>query len=224
MRSSVAVVLFCTLLVIGYKFAIQSWDGIVYVYLGQERAPAAVRSMSDYSAVKRRAIGASVHEQIMSEAESEKRNGQVGIHLGNPLIRTHSGNEFGCRFPGREGVYDRIELTFVGTGISVSGDNAEMIVEAPCESGGDATVLNPIWIPLKEILARPAEDISIPAAIENGTNIQLRHLAGEWPPQWVLSKVKLYRNDDGEYFLEVSSEKMRFARSSMLSIDSEVGN
>lgn len=216
MRSLAAVILFFSFIFGGYKFATLSWGGTVYVYLGEERSPAAVRNTSDYSEVSYRNLGAAPEVQLIAEAEVEMREGSAGIYLGNPLFRTTRGNEFGCRVKEREGLYDRVELHFIGSGISTSGDTAEMIVEAPCESVDLAWALQPVWIPIQQIVSGPAKDMDLAVDGEHPVNVRLRHMPDEWPPQWVLTKVKLYRADDGEYFFEADSEKMRFARHSLL--------
>ncbi len=219
MRTTWTVILFCTFVFAGYKFAISSWGGVVYVYLGEERAPAAIRNSSDYSEVSHRNLGAPVEAQLVSEAEVAVREGAVGIYLGNPLLRTTEGLEFACQVKGREGVYDRIEMSFMGTGISTSGDTAELIVEAPCEAGEQAWALAPIWIPIKQIVSVAAKDADYQTDSEHPVTIHLRHVADEWPPQWVLSRVKLFRADDDENFLELDAQKMRVARSALLSFD-----
>ncbi len=220
MRPILTVLVFFSSVFCGYKLAIQSWGGTIYVYLGEERSPAAVRQSSSYLAVNGQAVGASVHAQLIADAELVKRDGSVGVYLGNPLLKTHSGNEFACRVKDREGLYDRVEMTFMGVGVSTSGDTPEMIVEAPCESQEDATRIAPIWIPVKQILSSQAQDADFKTDEDHPVNIRVRNITDSWPPQWVLSRVKMYRADDGEYFLEVGGAEMRNARPALLSFDS----
>ncbi len=219
MRTTGAVILFCTFVLSGYKFAISTWGGVVYVYLGEERAPAAVRNSADYSEMSYRNLGASVEEQLVSEAEVEMREGAAGIYLGNPLLRAAEGLEFACQVKDRAGIYDRVELSFMGTGISTSGETAELIVEAPCESRDIAWALEPIWIPIRQIVSQPAKDADYQTEGEHPVKFHLRHMPDEWPPQWVLARVKLFRSDDEEVFLEIDAQKMRSARASLLTFD-----
>lgn len=219
MRPILTVIVFISSVICGYKLAIQSWGGTVYVYLGEERSPAAVHGSAGLSPVNRRAVGASVFAQLIGDAELVKKDGSIGIFLGNPLLKTQSGNEFACRVKGREGLYDRVEMSFMGVGISTSGDTPEMIVEAPCESLDESTRIAPIWVPVKQIFATPAADADFKTEGDHPVNIRVRNIPDDWPPQWVLSRVKLYRADDGEYFLEAGGADMKNARPSLLSFE-----
>lgn len=219
MRTAWPVILFFTFAFTGYKFAISSWGGVVYVYLGEDRSPAAVRNSRDFSEMSYRNLGAPVEAQLISEAEVEVRDGTVGIYLGNPLLKSSGHFEFACRVQDREGIYDRIVLTFMGVGISTSGDTAELVVEAPCESRDIAWALEPIWIPIEQVTRGPAENAEFETEGDQPVSIELKHMPGEWPPQWVLSQVKFYRASEMEGALVIDAQQMRSARASLLSFD-----
>lgn len=219
MRTVWPVILFFIFVHSGYKFAISSWGGVVYVYLGEDRSPAAVRNARDYSEMSYRNLGAPVEAQLVSEAEVEVREGSVGVYLGNPLLKTSGHLEFACRVLDREGIYDRLELTFMGTGISTSGDTAEMVVEGPCEARDIAWALEPIWIPIQQITRAPAEDAELETEGDHPISVELKHMPGEWPPQWVLSRVKLYRSTEMENALVIEAHQMRSSRAALLSFD-----
>lgn len=219
MRTFMAAKLFFSTAVLSYTLVLHSWGGGIFVYLGEERAPAAVRTLADYSELKPEALSASVERQVLGQAEVEKNEGHIGVHLGNPLIRLDDGTAgFGCKVRGRGGLFERVELTFMGVGISASGETARMVVEAPCEALTEPNTLSTIWIPLGEIVSAAAKDADyFYGDGDAALRIQLFDIPGEWPPSWSLVGVRLLKKDS-EAVLAFNSEKIREARASRLSI------
>ena len=121
---------FILCLCLGFYLNDQAWDGKVFVYVGEDRSPSAVRSLSDYSSIERKALYRSAHTQLLASAEVFKRDGQIGIQLGHPLLnRMSGGKEFGCQVQDHSGVFDRIEIIFMGTGISEGGAAPRVVAE-----------------------------------------------------------------------------------------------
>lgn len=220
MRTLFASVLFLGCAGACYCGALRSWGGGVFVYLGEERAPAAVRKLDDYSQLKSDALSQTVERQLLATAEVQKRDGQVGIHLGNPLLKLEDGTAgFGCRVRGRNGLYDRVELTFVGVGISSGGESAKMVVEAACEAMSTPEAMDPVWIPVGEIMKAAAKDADyVYGDGDAALRIQLLDIPGEWPPSWTLVGLRLTKKDSLNS-LSLSGEKVRAARAAMLSFD-----
>lgn len=188
---------------------VNSWDGAVFVYLGEQRSPAAVRSMRDYSAIDRKALFSSVHRQMLEGAKLIKQQGQMALTLGHPLMKTAERNEFACPVEGRPGLFDRVELTFTGTGISESGHQPMMTIESKCGSGGNLSELETIYIPMQDILAAGAKDQELLTTGDHPVLVKLEHIPGEWPVGWVLSTVRFYREGSPEESMTIDSEKMR---------------
>ena len=137
MRKLIAPAFFIFALATGYWVSVESWNGAVYVYIGEQRSPASNRSMRDYSALDRKALSKSIHKQLLASAKVTERNGFMGVTLGHPLFKRAKGTgEFACPVQGRAGVFDRVELTFVGIGVSDSGEAPLMLVEAECHHCG----------------------------------------------------------------------------------------
>ncbi len=217
MRSFIQFSFFLGSVVIGYCLAIQSWGGGVYVYLGEERSPAAVRKMTDYSEVPRQSLHQAAHQQLLQGAEIEKKDGSVGVRLGNPLVRNENGaSDFACRVRGREGLYDRVEMTFTGTGISEGGELAQMVIDSPCESAQEVSALSTIWIPMKEITALKAEDGDFDY---DAVKIHLLHIPGQWPDNWVLSSVRMFKADDAQPEWKVDAQTLRSSGRELMSFD-----
>jgi hypothetical protein len=151
----------------------------------------------------------------MTLAAAETKDGLVGIHLGNPLVRNSNGEtDFACRAHGRTGLFDRMELVFTGTGISEGGENPEMTVVSACEGGTANSDLAPVWIPIVEIMKEPATD-----RVMNfeGAQIRLISMPGQWPVSWVLSRVRLFKQEDSTANWTVDAAQMRRTRPDLIS-------
>jgi hypothetical protein len=200
---------------VGYLLAVQSWGGVSFVYLGETRAPASVRKAGDYVAIPQSMLHQSAHAQLMTLAAAETKDGLVGIHLGNPLVRNANGEtDFACRTHGRTGLFDRVELVFTGTGISEGGENPEMTVVSACEGGTANSDLAPVWIPIVEIMKEPATDREMNF---EGAQIRLISMPGQWPVSWVLSRVRLFKQEDSTANWTVDAAQMRRTRPDLIS-------
>lgn len=215
MRTLPSVIVFSLFTLAGYLLAIQSWGGIVFVYLGEKRAPASVRKLGDYSTVPRSALHRAAHEQLAAPGDVLEQNGSVGIHLGNPLVRNQMGEtDFACKVRGREGLFDRVELTFTGTGISEGGENPKMTVESSCEGADPVSDLATIWIPIQDIKRGPAADGNLHF---DDLEVRLQSMPGQWPDTWVLSNVRLFRKEEPNRSMTVDTVQMRRSRPALIS-------
>lgn len=187
MRALLPAALFLGCSLFGYWVATQSWGGSLFVYLGEERSPSSVRRSEDYSVLDRRALTRSATEQLLSDLQLKPENGSLGVWLGHPLIH----RDFACTVNGRPGLYDRIELTFYGQGISQHGDMPMLVVESDCMSGTSLDRLAPLWVPMTDILNTPPQDQEINVPSQPPAFVRLLNIPGEWPEEWVLWSVRL---------------------------------
>lgn len=214
------VLLFMVGLMLGYGIVVRSWGGSLYVYLGEERSPAAVRLLSDYAALDRGALTNEVHQQLVGAAELIKQDGNLGIRLGHPLLQLRNGGyDFACAVQGRRGVYDRIELTFWGIGITESGHPPEMVVETACRTDEDLNRLATLWLPMSEILANPAKDQQLEFYDDQPLTIRMEQIPGEWPESWVLTRIRLFRESNPTRGLEIGASLIKEARSKIISFE-----
>lgn len=198
----------------------RAWNGQVFVYVGEQRAPAAVRSLVDYSSMERKALYRSAHNQLLEHAEVLKRDGFIGVRLGHPLVnRKGGGKEFGCQVQDHPGVFDRIEIKFIGTGISESGEPARMTVEAHCQSLNDLNLLDVIWIPVSDIFASEPKDTEIQSYGDNPVLVRMESIPNQWPENWVLWSIRLYSNDNPDNVLVLDTPLLKEARPTLLSFD-----
>jgi hypothetical protein len=198
-----------------------SWNGTVYVYTGEHRAPASVRSVKDYSALDRRALYRSVHAQLMASAQLLRNDGSIGIQLGHPLVprAEGGGREFACDVKGRDGAYDRMELTFYGTGITDNGNAPHLVVDTACEGSSRLDILDTIWIPMRDIVAAQPKDQEMQVSGARPEMIRLQNIPDQWPSTWVLWSVRFYRRDNPDESLTVDAAHLKESVSSLMSFD-----
>lgn len=218
MRGLLGTAFFLAFFAFGSWVSTRSWGGAVYVYIGEDRSPAAVRSLNDYTPISRAALTDSVEKQLIASARFVRQEGYVGVELGHPLLKPEAGRrEFACDVGGREGLYDHLELTFTGSGVAASGEAPQMVVFAGCNPTEDVGRLETVWLPMDEILASQPKDQDIQINGDQPIFIHLKDIPGEWPDSWSLSSVKLYREADPRDAMEVGIEKLHQARGSAFS-------
>ena len=197
MRRLLPALLFFAALGLAHWLTMQSWNGAVYVYVGERRAPAAVRSVRDYSAIDHRAIYRKAHEQLLAGAELIKRDGQLGVVLGHPLVsRPEDGSrEFACHVPGQPGAFERVEITFYGTGITDNGRSPYLVIDTNCSAAVQIDRLATIWIPMQDIVKSTPRDQELQIPGSTATWIRLKNIPDQWPENWTLWSVRFYRPD-----------------------------
>ena len=220
MKVFAAPTLFLIFLALGVWITERSWDGQLIVFVGEQRSPAAVRSLFDFSSIDRSALYRSAPTQMFSSAEVVKLKGYAGIKLGHPVISKGRGAKaFGCQVPGHNGMFDRIELTFIGTGISESGGQPRMVVGAPCRALKDLNRLETVWIPMGDIFASQPKDQELQIFGDSPVSLSLVDIPCQWPEDWGLWSARLYRNDNSEKPLVMDTRLLKEARPKMLSFD-----
>lgn len=211
---------FIVCLALGFWVNERSWNGQVYVYVGEERSPAAIRSLGEYSSIDRSALYRAAHTQLLAHAKIFNEAGRMGVQLGHPLMsRKGGGREFSCQVQDHSGVFDKIELVFVGTGVAGAGDPPRMIVVSKCKSEHNLNQLETLWIPTQEILDSPARDREFVIPSAEPVTVRLESIPDQWPDSWVLWSVKLYRDGQPEQAMLINTNQLRQARPKLLSLD-----
>lgn len=127
---------------------------------------------------------------------------------------------FACQVQGRTGLFDRVELTFWGVGVSVSGDAPRLIVDTECSAESeDIGLLQTIWIPMQSVIAAGARDQELEFLEQNPIYIRLEHMPDEWPKSWMLHDVRFYRITDPDDSLSLGMDQIRSARPELLFFD-----
>lgn len=190
----------CALFVAAFTGALavtsRSWNGTVYVYVGERRAPASVRRARDYAPIERAALSRKPDAQLMSGAQVLQSGEEVGVGLGHPLLPRGAGREFACAVGGHPGIYDRVEVTFYGIGVTDNGERPQLVVETDCRAAEKIDALETLWIPAKALFAAKPGDRDFEVEGERRLNVSLQHIPDVWPESWVLWNVRFYRSDD----------------------------
>jgi hypothetical protein len=118
----------------------------------------------------------------------------------------------------RTGVFDHIELTFIGTGVSEGGEPARMVISAPCHSVNDVNRLDTVWIPMKTLMDLAPKDQEMDFYGDNPVQVKLEAIPDQWPRNWVLWNVRLYREDSVES-LTLDAPVLKAVRPTLLSFD-----
>jgi hypothetical protein len=181
---------------VGWWLMASAWNGVLYVYVGEMRSPAAVKQLNDFLPIDGRVLRESLDKQMFENVSYIGRDNEVGIRLGHFLVRDASGKkQFACQVQSRPGLYDRVELSFMGVGVSDNGKIPKMTVESACAAEDELSYLNPIWLGLSEIYQSEPKTQELVIPELGGTSIRFEDLASAWPERWTLVGVKLYRAD-----------------------------
>lgn len=208
-HSRVAFLLFFVCAYFGFRMASNSWQGVRYVYLGDDRAPAALHNLRDFSKLDAKALSLAAHNQLVSHAEIIRQSDQVGVKLGHFITRTAEGRrEFACAVQNRSGAYDRISMSFMGLGVSDSGEVPTVTVETNCKSSTDLDWLETVWIPMNYIAALGNNDQEIQTYEAEPMTISIAGMTSDWPESWVLTKVRLFQEGRPDEAMVVDTTTM----------------
>lgn len=174
-----------------------TWNRTVLVYMGDMRSPAATPSLSDYFPIDGRVLHETKEKQIFEHAALVPHTDELEVDLGHLILEDPSGRvRFACQVQSRSALFDRIELSFEGVGVSEDGANPSMTVDSPCRAGRDPMHLTPVLLPMSRIYESvpQARHLELPGM--GDTAVRLDDLASVWPENWALVRVRLYRSDD----------------------------
>jgi len=194
-RNPTLLFVFACFLCIGQWLMTVSWNGLTYIYVGEDRSPAAVKNLNDYYPVSNKYLRKSAQDQLFEGVRFMNRENELGVGIGNILLPDTLGHRhFACAGQSRASVFDRVELSFVGVGVSDNGVIPKMIVDSACEAEEDFSSLSPIWIPMSEIYQAEPKTQELHFPEFGSTAIHFENLASTWPERWTLVKVRLYNS------------------------------
>src|SRR5262245_42165993 len=117
-------------LIAGWWLMSLTWSGNVYVYVGEERSPAAIKHLRDFYPMDGRVLRESLETQMFDNVNFMNRESEIGIRLAHFLLLDSKGRrQFACQSENRPGLYDRVEISFVGVGVSDDGKIPKMTVD-----------------------------------------------------------------------------------------------
>ncbi len=200
-------ILFMFAVTIGGAISTSTWNGAIFVsnskYLQNERNPAAIRKVFDYSQFDGEPLKVRSMKRLISDAEVISQQAQVGIELGHFVTKGEGGRgQLACDF------YNRVTLQFEGEGVFEFGEKPVMTVEAPCTISADINRIETIWIPHVRLMSEnrePALTIETTYPDQSGVHFKFDHMTSVWPREWTLVGVRLH--SDAAPGREVSMSK-----------------
>ncbi|MBC86339.1 MAG: hypothetical protein CL677_04090 [Bdellovibrionaceae bacterium] len=187
----------------GHRIAINSWDGLVYVYVQHDgnRYPAAVESKYDFSNLRGSALDAASQRRLLSHAKMVTQPGQIGIELGHFVQRGNKGlKEFACNS------FDSVEMEFRASNMMVSGSVPTMKIEGSCKFTKTLDRIDPIWIPISKIKTEKPGNSVLEYWENERVTVSFENMGGEWPESWELHSARLYKKGGGEQIRVTSKE------------------
>lgn len=203
------VATFAFFALIGFFISVTAWDGMIYVsdlkLKGMSgRVPAAIRKDLDFSRLNGAELMMASQKRLLTAARVVTEKDIVGIEFGQFIIRSDEGQrQLACDF------YDRVRVRFEAEGMASSGEKPMMEVNAPCATSDDLARTEPIRIPASEIVSGRAIDGEATFASVERTSFKFTHMMEQWPRQWAVTEVTLYRESEPGREVHVDQDDMR---------------
>ncbi len=188
--------------------------GVIYVDLGDGRGPAAVRRAYDVSALEGKALSRKVNEQLIGEAHIIRQDAKIGLELGQFVTDYKGKKVLACQ------IYDSIEMIFLSEGEASHGMVPQMSVEGACRNSGEKLLwMQPIWIPVADLLSRPTTTSVIDFFDDEPVSLRFGNIGDEWPRRWVLNRLILRDEDRPGEDLTIDRNAIRSANPSSLLLE-----
>lgn len=151
-----------------------------------ERNPAAIRQVYDFSQLRGSALEVAMKQRLLTGLEINKDEEGIGISLGHFAFLTDAGEKtLGCH------VFQKVVFQFESDETAVNGEKSLMDVEGPCEYSTDIGKIDPLWIPVNQVLAVKPADGDLEFREKKQVTLRFNHMADAWPRRWVLVGVKI---------------------------------
>ena len=210
--------------VCGFLLVFYSWDGKVYVYLGEGKfrdlAQAdAQGSDSSFVELSRKELAQQGSNQLFAKSKIDREGPLLKFYLGNFIIpdRAEGKYFFVCQF------YDYVEMTFKGLDSGVSGNIGSMVLQAPCLMEGEEEAeeeeaenrkkkeefIGPFYFPLEDVLRQSDKEdilqqpdkIKMEFALEEkDTLVRFHKMAPSMNDNWLLTVARFFNSPDEDGF------------------------
>lgn len=168
------------------------------------RDPAAVRNGFDFSHLKGERLQEAVRQRMMSGMILKKSDEGAGISLGHFVFVDDNGEKkSACQ------AFRKVTLTFEAEGVSIGGDKPQMEVEGRCEASGDMSIINPLFIPMANIVGERPGDGEFQFN-QAGVTVRFANVPESWPRMWLLKSVKLTNEKNSEALVVESREVVKY--------------
>lgn len=168
-----------------------------------ERNPAALKKNFDISHLKGEALDKAVRERLLLGLSVRRIDQGVALSLGNfAYLNDRGQRRLACE------AFEKVSFVFEAEGMSVGGDKPVFELSGHCSLSDDLTSINPLFLPISEILLVPPKDGELRFG-EQGVSIFFKHIADSWPRLWLLKKVKLLNEQEAVSIVIESDEVAR---------------
>ena len=196
MKSFNAVVLFLMFFAIGYSFV-----GVPAGTYIKNRDPAAVNTaVIDMSVKSGLDLHNAIREKLLGSLQVKRVSSQAGVALGHFYLKNKGEDKAACV------LYPTVSLTFFAEGISVAGNKPMMEVEGRCELTSDNSGINPLMIPVDQILSEAPGDGEFQFRQGQKLTVKFANLPEGWPKKWILNSIKLNNVQTKETYILENSE------------------
>lgn len=165
-----------------------------------DRNPAALKKGFDITHLKGDALSLAVRERILNGLSVKRLDVGVALSLGNFAYHNDRGQR-------RLACEDFVKVSFVfeAEGMSVGGDKPVLELSGLCSVSDDLSSINPLILPVPQILAAPPKDGELRFNDQN-VSVFFKHIADSWPKLWLLKKVKLLNEQEAVSIIIESDE------------------
>lgn len=168
-----------------------------------ERNPAAVKKGFDISHLKGEALNKAVKERVLTGLAVRRLDRGVALSLGNFAYQNENGQRrLACED------FSKVSFVFEAEGMSVGGDKPIFELSGLCSVSDDLSAINPLILPIPEILAAPPKDGEL-RFNDAGVSVFFKHIADAWPRLWLLKRVKLLNEQEAVSIVIESDEVAR---------------
>jgi hypothetical protein len=178
------------------------------------RLPASIpkTKIFDFTKIAQGSPEIALRKHILNKSEALVKNGSFGVRVGHFMVQNSEGRtESACD------VYDSVTYTFEAEGMAVNGQRPKLILSGLCHSETQATTLEPLWIPVAELMKKPAGNMDYSSNDSDQTTIRLEDMDMIWPRHWVLSTIQFHGRDQSTAPLILDRQEVyRYSRSPLV--------
>lgn len=190
-------------------FAISLGTGFSVVhFMGNaagERTPAAIRQYYDFTNLRGSALEIALKERIVSNLEIVRHEKDIGLRLGHfAFTNSQDQKKLGCQ------EYSQVALEFESADAAVNGEKSKMEIVGQCQASTDATMIEPLIIPMSRLIQDKPTDGDIKFMENSPVAVHLQNMPDDWPKQWHLIGLRLSKsstNKDEKQFLDLNIDR-----------------
>lgn len=174
--------------------------GYQLTYFRDGRDPAAIQRNYDFSNLEGDSLSRAVHARLIEGMNLVTAGDSMGVELGSFMTKNADGQSVNvCE------VYNKVEMRFHASGMSVSGEPPVLLVQGDCQPSDYLNRIAPLMIPFGAVLNKQVKDLKFNGENDPSLQISFVNVSDSWPHTWVLNSVKLY-NLQGQELVIVQDE------------------